>query len=298
MSSASSTPRLRSRAGFTLIELVIALFLAALVAGIIFQMVRGQTTFVALATARQETVQNAQGALEIIGSDLRGVPNRGVLDAGRNHVGVAVPRAWGISCGGGSATSLSMLVPASLPATALDVNGGGARGIFVQDAAGAWTPATTAPVAAVTAIATFDPTVAGNACAALNAGTLVTGVTLTGSNFPAAPEGSSVVLYGLARYDVGTTSGSTTPWVQRSATMTGTSAYQMQPLAGPLPASDALRFEYLDANGNDLGVPGTNGPNAGISRVKIVVNTTTTNPMVDASAEVERDSVIVSLRNQ
>ena len=293
--STDSSRSARGDAGFTLIELVVALFLAALVTGIIFQLIRGQASFVAHASARQEVVQNAQGALEIISSEIRGIPSRGVLDAGANHLSVAVPQAWGISCGGSTATDIWMTAPSSLPATAFSVAGGGARGLYVNDGAAGWLPTTLQPVANVTAIATFDPTVAGNACAALSAWGPANGVRLTGTNFPAAPAGSSVVVYGLARYDVGSVGG--TAWVRRSQTMNGTADFQMQPLAGPLQTATALRFRYFNAAGVEIAAPGAAAPGAGISQIRITVSTVSSNPMVDPTSEVERDEVTISLRN-
>ena len=67
MSSARTDLR-RPGAGFTVVELMVAIVLTGILATIMFQLMQGQGRFAGLQDARQEVQQNDRGALDLITS--------------------------------------------------------------------------------------------------------------------------------------------------------------------------------------------------------------------------------------
>jgi prepilin-type N-terminal cleavage/methylation domain-containing protein len=63
-----------NRAGFSLIELLVALMISGLLATVMFQLMSGQGRFVEIQSAREEVQQNSRAALDLIGNDLRTLP--------------------------------------------------------------------------------------------------------------------------------------------------------------------------------------------------------------------------------
>jgi prepilin-type N-terminal cleavage/methylation domain-containing protein len=264
----SSNRALRS-AGFTFVEVMVALVISSILATVIFQLIRGQASFVSVQSAREEVQQNARGALEIISSELRTIHPSGLAAAQRNAVSFRLPRAWGISCGGGTTTSLTAVFPAALPAgmTALagisgimgDVTGVGPGNVYNP------TPAS-GTVQTVTGRAVVDLTVAANACSALRpvgASTEVVALQFTGTNLPVVPMGNRVYLYQAVTYNVSQSGGES--WISRNG----------QPLAGPLVTdTSGLVFNYWQNAGNTrltAPVAAANMPTVG--RVAVSVRT-------------------------
>jgi prepilin-type N-terminal cleavage/methylation domain-containing protein len=87
------------RAGFTLIELVVALVVSGLLATVIFQVILGQSRFARFVSAREEVQQNARAALELISSELRAVGEFGILNAAGGSITFMSPTTWGVVCG-------------------------------------------------------------------------------------------------------------------------------------------------------------------------------------------------------
>ena len=106
----------RAAAGFTIVELLVGLVLASIFATILFQLVRGQSRFVAIQSAREEVQQNVRGALDIIASELRAVPAGGLMQGDASTIRFLVPRAIGVHCGGGTPNAMTVLFPGGLPA--------------------------------------------------------------------------------------------------------------------------------------------------------------------------------------
>ena len=265
MSSSNRAPR---SAGFTLVEVMVALLISSILAGVVFQLVRGQGRFVSVQSAREEVQQNARGAMEIISSELRTIHPGGLVEGKKNAVTFRLPRAWGISCGGGSATSLTAVFPAALPAGMTAT--ASISGIMGDtDAAGAGvfnpTPAS-GTVQTITGVATVNLNVAGNACSALRpvaASTEVQALTYSGTNLPVVPRGNRVYLYQTVTYDVDGSGGQY--WIYRND----------QPMAGPLVTdTSGLIFNYWQNAGNtrlSAPVPAADLPTVG--RVAVSVRT-------------------------
>ena len=124
---------------------------------------------------------------------------------------------------------------------------------------------------------------------------LVRGVSFTGTNIPAtaARQGNTLYVYQVVKYDVGTVSGEN--WIRRSNGLP--SDANMQPLAGPVVTGTGLVFTYYDANGNDLGTPGTNAVTlAQVRRIRISV--TTQSRTKGSTGQTDTQATLVTLRNQ
>jgi len=274
----SSAERARGSAGFTLVEVLVALVLAGLLAGILFQIVRGQARFSTVQSAQQEVQQNARGAIEILSSDLRGIQPQGLISTSANSLLFLLPRVWGVSCGGGTATTLPAIFP--------DVDDGtvmfgldGASGLLGDiDAAGAgnWSPVPTAALgnrATVTSLPNQNPAlgVAGNACEDIRPNSAAAGLTravvVTGSGLPAVPAGNTLYLYQIVKYDVSAVNSEY--WLRRSQGLPSSDAAQ-QPLAGPLSSASGLAFTYYKSDGTTF-VPGTAAERALVARIGIKV---------------------------
>jgi len=258
-----SSARPAGNRGFTLIEVLVALVLASLLAGVIFQVVRGQARFASVQGAQQEVQQNARGAVEIIASDLRAAQDSGLVEANANSITFLLPRAWGVSCGG-SGTALNVVFP-TVPDTSVMWALNNASGVLADTSTVANTPgwgpmpsSTFTGRATVTSITAQNPVLgaAGNVCAdsvrSDSASARVRGRTLNGAGLPIVRKGNSVYLYQIARYDVGTVDGEY--WIRRSNGLPGDS--NQQPLAGPISSASALSFTYYKTDGTTFS-PGT-----------------------------------------
>jgi prepilin-type N-terminal cleavage/methylation domain-containing protein len=246
----------RGRAGFTLIEVLVALVLTVMLGGVIFQVVSGESRFATVQSAREEVQQNSRGALEILGSELRAAQPSGLVRADTNSIAFLLPRIWGVSCGGVGGVTLPVIFPAA-GGVAFDINA--ASGLLgdTGTVTSAWVPSPN-PVlgnrATVTALAAINPALgtAGNACAGIRTladpNALLNAVTVTGTNLPAVPAGNTVYLYQGVQYSVAQVG--TEWWIYRS--LGGATA---QPLAGPLDGANGLALTYYDGSGNRIAQP-------------------------------------------
>ncbi|HEU4561977.1 MAG TPA: type II secretion system protein [Longimicrobium sp.] len=265
-----SSAELKGARGFTLIEVMVALLLAGVLATVIFQIVRGQARFATVQSAQQEVQQNARGAIEIIASELRGVQPAGLISTSRNSITFLLPRVWGVACGGAGGTTLNAVFP-DVP-NATDVmfavnTASGLLGDTARAGASQWAPIPDAGNlngrAQVNSLPALNPGlgVAGSACDSVRttapAAGLLRAVTVTGSSLPRVPAGNTVYLYQLARYEVATATTGGERWIYRSQGLPGTTGSSQQ-LAGPL-ASDTttgLVFTYFRSNGTQF-TPGS-----------------------------------------
>jgi prepilin-type N-terminal cleavage/methylation domain-containing protein len=297
----SSADRPLGREGFTLVEVLVAMVLAVLLGGVIFEVVRGEGRFATVQSARQEVQQNARGALEILSSELRAAQAWGLVQADANGISFLVPRAWGVACSGGSATQRFAVFPDVPDAGALmfEVNGAtGVLGNIGTDAAPNWSPnpnPTSTARATVTSIATLNLDLAGNACINIRPngdGATIRGVTINGTNLPAVPEGNTLYLYQWVRYDLA--QDGTEWWIRRSLGV-GDGTTQ-QPLAGPLTGADGLQLTYYQADGTVLAAPGSTLTNLQqVARVGIKVKAASRTQ--GRTNQVDSLSASVQLRN-
>src|SRR4051812_27739563 len=297
----SSADRPLGREGFTLVEVLVAMVLAVLLGGVIFQVVRGEGRFAMVQSARQEVHQNARGALEILSSELRAAQAYGLVQADANGISFLVPRAWGVACSGGGAPQRFALFP-HLPRGRAPVFEGktasGVLGNVGTDALPNWSPNPN-PVAGnratVTGIVTLDLNAAGNACINIRPngdGATIRGVTINGTNLPAVPEGNTLYLYQWVRYDVA--QDGTEWWIRRSLGV-GDGTTQ-QPLAGPLTGADGLQLTYYQSDGTVLAAPGNTLANLRlVARVGIKVKAASRTQ--GRTNQVDSLSASVQLRN-
>ena len=275
--------------GFTLIEIVVALVISGVLAGVIFQLVRGQERFVSVQGAREEVQQNGRAALELISAELRGANAEGIDSAGADYVRFRIPRTWGLVCGNGGAAGTLVVVFPGAELTAFRGGAGVGDSLAVRDStpglARRWS---FAPVT--------DATPAGGSGAAQCPGLTpdagrVQVRTLT--SVPAAVPvqlGEPAYLYDVVAYDVGESNvpGS---WVRR------TDAGTPQPLAGPLgtdPIGPVFRLRYFNATGGEILQPIGAAARATIASIQVRVTTVSrsSNPRQEFS-----DSTRVNLRN-
>lgn len=276
-----------ARAGFTLVEVMVALVLGTLLVGFTLQFVTGQTRIASRQTAREEVQQNARGALEVVASDLRGAISGGLIQADDREIRFMLPRRWGVVCSGSGGTQTTALFPI-LPGDAIPFGEG--TGLIVQPAAGgAWRPAVPA-LATVAARVAVDLLVAPG-CSGLAASGQVEAFTFVGTNHPAVTRGDRIAIYQLVRYDVGTSQGR--QWIRRS-NGSGIADGNMQPLAGPV---DAVQFQYLAGNpAQVIAAPGAGAATAGVDLVTFSI-TTASRSSVNGEPVTESGSVTVQIRN-
>jgi prepilin-type N-terminal cleavage/methylation domain-containing protein len=295
----SSSSRPGPSAGFTLIEVLIALVLALIVGGVIFQVVKGQSQFVSAQTARQEVQQNARGALEILAGDLRAVPPQGLVSATATSITFLLPRAWGLSCGGGTTSTRYGIFPADLTTTMTSM--GTTSGMLADTTgAAAWGPNPGAGVswAHVDSVAAFSLSTAGGPCSTIRDPTMsqtaVQGLRIKGSSLPAATAGNTIFLYQYVKYDVAKVNNEEY-WLRRTMGMTGTTP-QQQPLAGPLVSDQGLTFTYYQGSGTTVLPAPAYATLASIGRIGISVSVR--NRAKTGATQTETQTMTVLLRNR
>lgn len=274
--------------GFTLVELVVAVVISGFLAGVVFQLVRGQERFVSVQSSREEVQQNGRAALELISAELRGANAEGIDSAAAGYIRFHAPRIWGLVCGTtGAANTLAVVFPGADLSAFKGTNV--ADSLAVRDSTS--TLAQRWRFAPVT-----DATPSGGAGAAQCPGLTpdagrVQVRTLTG--VPAAipvQVGERAYLFDVVAYDVGSSNvpGS---WLRR------TDAGTAQPLAGPL-GSDAsgavFRLRYFNAAGAEILQPIDAAARRTIAEIQVRVTTVSrsSNPRQEFS-----DSTRVRLRN-
>ncbi len=284
----------RARGGFTLVEVMVALTISAILAGVIFQLIRGQSRFVEVQGAREEVHQNARAALEILSSELRAVQVDtqtalnapvGLLTADESTISFRSPRAFGIVCGTVAGGDLAV----AYPTDASPVFRTGADRLAVRDSAfnAGWVfsdvsdrTATTGGLATALCNAQLQPNPAAG----------ITVRSYSGAGAASANPGSSAYLFDVVTYDVGASSVPGT-WLRRSYATDGGSP---EPIAGPLAGSGAqFTLRYFDAAGSQLAAPAV--PRQ-VRRVRVIVGTQSRSP----NAEIRQtltDSIDVFLRN-
>ena len=276
-----------ARAGFTLVEVMVALVLGTLLVGFILQFVTGQTRVASRQTAREEVQQNARGALEVVAADLRGAIASGLILGEAQQIRFMLPRRWGVVCSGNGTTQTTAVFPI-LPGDAIPVGTG--TGLIVQRAANnAWVPAvpTLATVTARAAASLTDP--AG--CGPLSPSGQVEAFTLTGQNHPVVARGDRIAVYQLVRYDVGVSQGRN--WIRRSSG-TGIDDASMQPLAGPV---DSVTFAYLGGTpAVEMAAPGAGAATAGVKMIRFAIKTSSRST-VNGGPVTESGSITVQIRN-
>jgi prepilin-type N-terminal cleavage/methylation domain-containing protein len=287
-------------AGFTLVEMLVAVVISGFMVTVLFQLLIGQGRFVQLQSSQEEVQQNARAAVEIVASELRTVPPGAIIQANDNALEFRLPRAWGTLCSPltSASTTMQIVVPTGLfPAAEFASNG--VWGVAVPGA----TERDWVGISSVTAVK-IDPALpfpCGAMFPQLTVGVWPAGVDVWQLAFTATsvsvPAARSVFIFQRVRYDTGNPAGVAGTWVQRNLGL----ALQ-QPMAGPLLGGAAgLQFRYFTSSNTPITAPGMN--NAGsaatfrsLSRVGVVVSAESQYAL-NGRRRTDTDSVTVYLRN-
>ncbi len=280
-------------AGYTLIEVLVALTIGAFVIGVLLQMVIGQGRYVEGQSAREEVQQNSRVTLELIGSELRGLPSGGALvRADADSLTIRSPRVWGSICDVSGSATLDVAFP-SVPGMSFTVNTGtGAMVNLGRPTAPVWSSAVT-----VTSIGPPTDSCGG---VTLSAGIEGRRVVLAG---PAEAEGvgpsvgNVIYLYDLLTYQTGVSEVVRGRWIQRRIGSGPTAS--KQPMIGPVSDTEGLHFRYYaDASDAPLGTPiSEESVRNSVSRIQMTVRTVARNGRGDERAS-KTDTIFISLRNR
>ncbi len=178
------------RAGFTLIELVVALFLAGIIGLALARLVISQARFVAGQDGALQARSTVRAALNVMTGELRALTAGGLRAATADSVTVRVPYAFGIACqqsGGGTSVSL-------LPGDSSIFNAATASGYAFRDSSGTWQFVEPATVGS----GTCAPS--GPSITTLSATGWPARVVRVAPNALQTREGEPVYLYQLVRY--------------------------------------------------------------------------------------------------
>lgn len=287
----------RRRAGFTLVELMVALVISGLLMAVVFQMLSGQSRLVAVQSGKEEAQQNVRGALEIISSELRGAMPGAILDARDQSFTFMQPRAWGVVCSV-VGTTVTALFP---DAAALDAwSTAEASGLLVNTgtlAAPVWSPdpQSATPRARITAAQVLANGPNVGACAGMQAQGSAIAVQLTTDRVVVGLAGSTLMTYSLTQYDLAQVSGRW--WLRRSSGVTN-GVYNQQPLAGPVEQA-RFRFTYFTAGNPPVQVaaPGNNAAQLRALRMVQVRVASNSTQRINNRYQSDEGTITVTLRN-
>jgi prepilin-type N-terminal cleavage/methylation domain-containing protein len=298
----SPEPAARARAGFTLLELLVALTISGILVGAIFQLLQGNSQFVRQQSAREEVQQNGRAALSVIASDLRSVAAGGIVSMSPTSVRIYAPRGWGILCntiGATSGTAWAIFPASTFPSD--DVWNKKGWGLAVEQ---------TSSPAVNTASWRFVSQVAkqtgGTACDTIQSAPTASHVrygfvrpggasfVTTGSVLPGTP----VMLFEEVQYDVATSASGSVPgyWIRRMAGYGTDAQPNMQPMAGPVPSASALHFDYFQADGV---TPATTPAQVRSIAIRVITQSRSESMRAGSMSpsQVDTTSTVVSLRN-
>jgi hypothetical protein len=269
---------------------MVSLVVGGILVGSVFNFVNGQARMASVQSAREEVQQNARGALEIVGTDLRGALRAGLVTAERQLVELYLPARWGVVCQS-SATATVVMFPtdgSAAPGT------GDTWGLMVNTSAAGWAPTAASARATITGVAVVSATDPAYGCTTLSPGGPVTAYRLTGANHPTnTTAGNVAMVYQRVRYDVAAGPGG--DWIRRSNGVES-SGFSMQPLAGPV-VTDSVRLRYF-AGTTELTPPVASPSTAGITSIRFHVRMASKQQARSTTGRNYRqDSVTVQIRN-
>jgi prepilin-type N-terminal cleavage/methylation domain-containing protein len=282
------SPANRSTRGFTLVELLVAMVISSLLAGVIFQLLSSQSRFVEVQGARGEAQGNARAVLELISAELRAVPRGGIESARRSAVTFWVPRVWGVVCGPAAGAEVPVALPGGLGFSTAGTNSEHAKPRLALDTSDVAPPVD--DVSNITA-----PT---NDCSP-SAGVEVRRFRVAdAARFP--PQ-RVVYLHDRVWYELGTTSTAPGQWIRRRS---GSGSLAFQALAGPVRAAalaePGLQFRYYSASGVPLPLVNdslTSVQRGEVGRVDVIVRSLSRKSF-SGQPQSTTDSATVFLRNR
>lgn len=251
---------MRSRpAGFTLIELIIAIVVSSVVLGAAYRMLTGNQRFYRAQSQIVEVQQNIRAVAQMLPSELRELAANGGDIVAMSDTGITVRamRGFGVICappdpGSGYVTLLTSLlyVYRSIDPTRdnVFVFRDGDTQLAGDDQ---WLQAAVGAVSA-SGISCSD----GSAGTRLTLTDMVGGLALLGPGAEpdvGVTEGSPVRVWELVRYGLWQDAGGQW-WLATSSLVSGSWA-GTTPVAGPLRAADGVKFDYYDAAGAVTATP-------------------------------------------
>lgn len=250
-----------SRRGVTLIELMIAMVVAAILGAATLSMMLNQSRLVERTEGQRAGRRVSRSAINAIANDLRMVdPDWGIEAASATSITVKVPYALGIIC----ASTATLQTIALLPVDSVVLNLGGYSGYATRGSTGVYTPVAKAGGTVVTNVGDLTSTCTGSPSfvyaiaapsGAPNQKTRQYTISTVGATTVAV--GTPVVLYRRTQYYFGTSnqaglSGRTALW--RNYLDSGSGAVE---LAAPFDSSAAFRFFNQAATTSQTTVPAT-----------------------------------------
>lgn len=188
-----SGPRVGARDGMTLIELLVAMVVTAIILQGAVSFFTGQSRLVGENESRRSARDASRSAMNVFMADLRRVETgNGVLAASASVVDVRVPFALGIVCASSGAGTTVSLLPTDSVRLA-DAVSGGVAGYALRNTAGAWVGFTSGATVGT-----------GSAATCTAAGVTVFDAKYVRTVAPAAgilPAGTQMLFYDRIRYE-------------------------------------------------------------------------------------------------
>jgi len=251
-----TTPETVFRRGFTLVELLISLIVAAIIGSALVRMTLSQARFMDQQEAWREARSVSRGGLNRLLSDLRSVEASGGLvaaAAGGQDFTIRVPYAFGVLCGiAANVYSVSLL-----PVDATTFAEGGFTGFAIRSATGTYgyhlsNVLNLTGTAALCLNGLYDSIHTVPAFNGSPAGRVVNVTRTAGAIIPAPPRGSIVYLYRHVRYEFKASvaiPGRTGLW--RTLVTPNTT----EELVAPFDATARVNFYNLNATPAQAAVP-------------------------------------------
>jgi len=252
----STTPDATCRRGFTLVELLISLIVAAIIGSALVRMTLSQARFMDQQEAWREARSVSRGGINRLLSDLRAVEASGGLRAaaaGGQDFTIRVPYAFGILCG----INASIYTVSLLPVDATMYAESGYTGFAVRGSNGTYTyhDSNMLPVAGTPGYCLnglYDSITTLPAFNGSPAGTRVNIVRTAGAILPPPARGSIIYLYRDIRYEFKASvaiPGRIGLW------RTKVTGGETEELAAPFDATARVNFYNLNATPAQAAVP-------------------------------------------
>ncbi|MQA89890.1 MAG: prepilin-type N-terminal cleavage/methylation domain-containing protein [Gemmatimonas sp.] len=234
--------------GFTLVELMVAMAVAAVIVTALFQFITAEGRFFELQSAHQEVQQNTRVVVELIGSELRSLPpGESLVRAAADSLTIRTAKVWGVVCALGGATTLDVVMPA-VPGLNFTQNSGSG---LVVNLGTEELPVWSDPVL-VTAIGEPLDECAGERLSAQAERRTFSVGSMPRKDTLSIGVGNTLYLYEQVTYRAHRSEGVPGMWIQRR--IGDLPASTNQPMAGPVDESAGLRFQYF-AGATPLATP-------------------------------------------
>jgi prepilin-type N-terminal cleavage/methylation domain-containing protein len=286
-------------AGFTLIELIIAIVVSSVVLGAAYRMLAGNQRFYRAQTQIVEVQQNVRAVAQMVPSELRELAANGgdIIAMSDTGITIRAMRGFGVVCAATVPVSGYVTLNNGMLYTYRSIDPARDNVFVFRDGNTQLAGDDQWLQAAVGAVSTSGITCSdGSAGTRLTLTNMVGGLTLLGAG--ASPDvgvtvGSPVRVWELVRYGLWQ-DGSGQWWLATSTQVSGAWG-GITPVAGPLRAADGVKFAYYDAAGAVTATP------ANVAQIGITVRGLSTQPIMVQGKPTGRyaDSmtVRVALRN-